>query len=122
MSPIWFTPSDLGTPTCAAIRSNSMTGSNLVGRAHARQMDAATRRAWKADLLKNRSKSLDAPSWLWRSTVDLLVSHERAYLEHCRNMRSTIPDPGKGSALEPRSAYAAASMPESSLSCSSCAI
>jgi uncharacterized protein (DUF2252 family) len=33
---------------------------------------------------KNRSKLLDAPSWLWRSTVDLLVSHERAYLDHCR--------------------------------------
>jgi uncharacterized protein (DUF2252 family) len=32
----------------------------------------------------NRSKSLDAPSWLWPSMVDLLVSHERAYLEHCR--------------------------------------
>jgi uncharacterized protein (DUF2252 family) len=47
-------------------------------------MDAATRKAWKADLLKNWSKSLDAPSWLWRSTVDLPVSHERAYLEHCR--------------------------------------
>jgi uncharacterized protein (DUF2252 family) len=27
---------------------------------------------------------LDAPSWLWRSTVDLLVSHEGAYLDHCR--------------------------------------
>lgn len=57
---------------------------SVIGRAHARQMDAATRKAWKADLLKNRSKSLDAPSWLWRSTVDLLVSHEGAYLEHCR--------------------------------------
>lgn len=56
----------------------------VVGRAHARQMDMATRKGWKADLLKNRSKSLDAPSWLWRSTVDLLVSHEGAYLEHCR--------------------------------------
>jgi uncharacterized protein (DUF2252 family) len=57
---------------------------NIVGSAHARQMDAAMRKVWKADLLKNRSTSLDAPSWLWRSTVDLLVSHEGAYLEHCR--------------------------------------
>jgi uncharacterized protein (DUF2252 family) len=57
---------------------------NIVGGAHARQMDAAMRKAWKADLLKNRSSSLDAPSWLWRNTVDLLVSHEGAYLEHCR--------------------------------------
>ncbi|MGH6830686.1 MAG: DUF2252 family protein [Methylocella sp.] len=57
---------------------------SVAGRAHARQMDAATQKAWKADLLKSRSKSHDAPSWLWRSTVDLLVSHEGAYLEHCR--------------------------------------
>jgi uncharacterized protein (DUF2252 family) len=57
---------------------------SVVGRAHARQMEAATRKIWKGDLLKNRSKLLDAPSWLWRSTVDLLVSHEGAYLDHCR--------------------------------------
>ncbi len=57
---------------------------SVIGSAHARQMDAATRKAWRADLSKNRSKSLDAPSWLWRSTVDLLVSHESAYLEPCR--------------------------------------
>ena len=56
----------------------------IVGCAHARQMDQAGHKSWRADLLKNRSKSLDAPSWLWRSTVDLLVSHEGAYLEHCR--------------------------------------
>jgi uncharacterized protein (DUF2252 family) len=56
----------------------------IVGSAHAHQMDLVTRKSWQTDLLKNRSKSLDAPSWLWRSTVDLLVSHEGAYLEHCR--------------------------------------
>lgn len=56
----------------------------VVGRAHARQMDSATRKRWRADLLKGRSKSLDAPSWLWASVVDLVASHERGYLEHCR--------------------------------------
>jgi len=30
------------------------------------------------------SKSLDAPSWLWSSVVELMASHESAYLEHCR--------------------------------------
>ena len=45
--------------------------------------DLVTRKSWQTDLLKNRSKSLDAPSWLWRGTVDLLISHEGAYLEHC---------------------------------------
>jgi hypothetical protein len=32
----------------------------------------------------NRSKRLDAPSWLWSSVVHLMVSHDAAYLEHCR--------------------------------------
>ena len=56
----------------------------VVGKAHRRQMDAATRKQWQKELQRNRSKTLDAPSWLWTSIVDLLASHERAYLEHCR--------------------------------------
>lgn len=56
----------------------------VVGKAHARQMDEATRQAWQAELNRKRSKTLDAPSWLWISVVELLVSHEKAYLEHCR--------------------------------------
>src|SRR5262245_50135816 len=56
----------------------------VVGRAHARQMDQATRRSWKAELARNRSKTLDAPSWLWLSVVELMASHEAAYLDHCR--------------------------------------
>ncbi|MET0220959.1 MAG: DUF2252 family protein [Tardiphaga sp.] len=56
----------------------------VVGKAHARQMDVGTRRKWHAELERNRSKSLDAPSWLWSSVVSLVGSHEIAYLEHCR--------------------------------------
>jgi uncharacterized protein (DUF2252 family) len=56
----------------------------VVGNAHARQMDAATRKSWGAELNRNRSKSLDAPGWMWRSIVELVASHETAYLEHCR--------------------------------------
>jgi uncharacterized protein (DUF2252 family) len=56
----------------------------VVGRAHARQMDLATRRSWRAELARNRSKTLDAPSWLWMSVVELMASHEAAYLDHCR--------------------------------------
>src|SRR6266481_4982716 len=56
----------------------------IVGRAHARQMDGATRRSWKAELARNRSKTLDAPSWLWQSVVELMATHEAAYLDHCR--------------------------------------
>jgi uncharacterized protein (DUF2252 family) len=57
---------------------------SVVGYAHARQMDTATRTEWRTHLKKNRSKDLDAPPWLWSATVDLLVRHERQYLEHCR--------------------------------------
>jgi uncharacterized protein (DUF2252 family) len=57
---------------------------SVVGKAHARQMDKASRESWMSDLQRNRSKKLDAPSWLWTSVVDLLAIHERAYLEHCR--------------------------------------
>lgn len=56
----------------------------IVGRAHARQMDAATRQSWRRELLRNHSKSLEAPSWLWDSVVSLIGTHEQAYLEHCR--------------------------------------
>jgi uncharacterized protein (DUF2252 family) len=55
-----------------------------VGRGHARQLDADQRNDWLADLQRNRSKSLDAPSWLWDSVVDLVGAHEAAYLNHCR--------------------------------------
>ncbi|WP_213880289.1 DUF2252 family protein [Pseudomonas sp. dw_358] len=56
----------------------------VVGRAHARQMDAATRKSWLAELQLNRSDNLQAPSWLWTSVVQLVGSHEQGYLEHCR--------------------------------------
>ena len=56
----------------------------VVGKAHARQMDAPTATAWRAELRKGRSRTLDAPGWLWNSIVDLVASHEAGYLEHCR--------------------------------------
>jgi uncharacterized protein (DUF2252 family) len=56
----------------------------VVGRSHARQMDPAGRKQWMAELRRNRSKSLDAPSWLWNSVVDLVAAHEAAYLQHSR--------------------------------------
>jgi uncharacterized protein (DUF2252 family) len=56
----------------------------VVGKAHARQMDKATRKSWMKELDRHRSKTLDAPSWLWSSVVALIGKHEVAYLEHCR--------------------------------------
>jgi uncharacterized protein (DUF2252 family) len=56
----------------------------VVGIAHARQMDAATRAKWRDELGRNRPANLGAPSWLWSSIVELVANHEAAYLEHCR--------------------------------------
>jgi uncharacterized protein (DUF2252 family) len=56
----------------------------IVGKAHNRQMDKEARSQWRRELKRNRSKSLDAPGWLWKNVVDLLAYHEKAYLEHCR--------------------------------------
>ena len=56
----------------------------VVGRAHARQMSTTDRQGWFAELQKSRSKTLDAPSWLWKAVVELVASHEAAYLEHYR--------------------------------------
>lgn len=56
----------------------------VVGMAHARQMDMATRSYWIKELQASRSETLDAPSWLWSSVVQLVGNHERGYLEHCR--------------------------------------
>jgi len=56
----------------------------VVGKAHARQLDAGDRKAWRSALQVRRSRSLDAPAWLWNSVVELIASHEVGYLEHCR--------------------------------------
>jgi uncharacterized protein (DUF2252 family) len=56
----------------------------VVGRAHARQMSVKTRKKWQSVLDRSRPRKLDAPSWLWRSVVELMARHESAYLEHCR--------------------------------------
>jgi uncharacterized protein (DUF2252 family) len=56
----------------------------VVGKAHARQMDRPARARWTRELERQRSKTLDAPSWLWSSVVALIGKHEVAYLEHCR--------------------------------------
>jgi uncharacterized protein (DUF2252 family) len=56
----------------------------IVGKAHARQLDQADALTWRKEVLRRRSKTIDAPSWLWSSVVDLVASHEAGYLEHCR--------------------------------------
>jgi uncharacterized protein (DUF2252 family) len=56
----------------------------VVGKAHARQMDHSTRRAFAASLSPRKAAALHAPSWLWSCVVELASVHEAAYLEHCR--------------------------------------
>jgi uncharacterized protein (DUF2252 family) len=60
---------------------------SVVGQAHSRQMTPELRRSWWRDLQRNRSKQRDAPSWLWTMVINLLVSHEAGYLEHCRDLK-----------------------------------
>jgi uncharacterized protein (DUF2252 family) len=61
----------------------------VVGKAHARQMNKSERAAWLKELRRSRTKTLDAPSWLWKSIVELVSSHEAGYLEHCRRYAMT---------------------------------
>jgi uncharacterized protein (DUF2252 family) len=56
----------------------------VVGHGHGRKMKSSVRRAWLSDLARNRKATLEAPSWLWASVVELIALHEAAYLDHCR--------------------------------------
>jgi uncharacterized protein (DUF2252 family) len=63
----------------------------VVGKAHARQMDAATRKIWRTELRRSRTKRLDAPPWLWTSIAELAALHEGGYLEHARRYALQMP-------------------------------
>jgi len=61
----------------------------IVGLAHARQLTDDARREWHAALVPDQTSGqpdADAPSWLWRSVVDLAARHEAGYLDHCRRL------------------------------------
>jgi uncharacterized protein (DUF2252 family) len=57
---------------------------SVIGRAHSSQLDHKAQKNWLNSLRSSRAKKLDAPSWLWASVIELVASHESAYLEHCR--------------------------------------
>jgi uncharacterized protein (DUF2252 family) len=81
-------PQDLKLEVDQISRDEAMKASYylamVVGKAHARQMALNDRKVWQDELYRNRSGALDAPNWLWSSIVDLVASHEAAYLQHCR--------------------------------------
>lgn len=56
----------------------------VVGLAHARQLSNDDRMAWSVAVRQPGDQEAGAPSWLWRSIVDLAGLHEVGYLEHCR--------------------------------------
>jgi uncharacterized protein (DUF2252 family) len=80
---------DIADLTCEEAEKMALCLALVVGKAHSRQMDEKIRQSWQAELSRNRSKTLDAPSWLWNSVVELLGTHEKAYLEHCRKYAMT---------------------------------
>ncbi|WP_372781916.1 DUF2252 family protein [Phenylobacterium sp.] len=83
-----LTPQDLKLDIDSLSREEAVRAAHylalVVGRAHARQLDAGAKAAWRAELARNRSTTLDAPFWLWSAIVELIQSHEAAYLDHCR--------------------------------------
>ena len=81
-------PQDLKLEIDAISREEAMKAAHylamVIGVAHARQMSVLDRPKWLDELSRHRSASLDAPNWLWASILELMASHEVAYLEHCR--------------------------------------
>jgi hypothetical protein len=63
----------------------------VVGRGHARQLDATSRKQWITELQRNRSKSLDAPSWLWSSVVELVALMSPPICSTVADTRSPTP-------------------------------
>lgn len=81
-------PQDLKIEVDQFTRSEAVRAASylafVVGRAHARQMNEATRLSWSECLCVESLGSLEAPPWLWQSVVALADRHESGYLEHCR--------------------------------------
>lgn len=81
-------PQDLKLEMDQLTRDEAITATrylaSVVGQAHSSQMNTDQRRKWRALLKRQRMKTADAPSWLWKSVVELSAMHESAYLEHCR--------------------------------------
>jgi uncharacterized protein (DUF2252 family) len=81
-------PQDLKLELDQITRQEAVTAAKflagVVGRAHARQMSTISKRKWVTELKQHQGKTIDAPTWLWTSVVELVADHEIAYLEHCR--------------------------------------
>jgi uncharacterized protein (DUF2252 family) len=56
----------------------------VVGMAHARQMENDVREKWREELARHHPGDISDPAWLWSCVVELVSTHEAAYLDHCR--------------------------------------
>ena len=83
---------EIETLTCDEAMEVSHYLGGVVGHAHGRQMSAADRASWQRAFRPRKSDALGAPSWLWKSMVDLVGMHEAAYLEHCRRFALGVED------------------------------
>lgn len=61
----------------------------VVGRAHARQLDAEAAHAWAAQL--SPTGDGHPPEWLWETLIELVGVHEEAYLRHCGRFVTKYP-------------------------------
>jgi len=75
---------ELETLTCKQAMNFARFLANVVGKAHARQMDTDTRSKWSKELSTARPVTLMPLLGSGAGVVDLLAIHEKAYLEHCR--------------------------------------
>ncbi len=75
---------EIDTLSCDEAMEVARYLAGVVGRAHGRQIKMADRLSWQKAFVTRKSDALDAPSWLWTSVVELVGTHEAAYLEHCR--------------------------------------
>lgn len=65
----------------------------VVGIAHARQMEDSVREKWRGELARHHPGDITDPAWLWSCVVELVSTHETAYLDHCRKyaLESAVP-------------------------------
>ena len=76
-------------PQAEALAVGHYLGS-IVGKAHARQLDASSLGAWSEEMRRHQLRHLNAPAWLWAMIVELAGAHESAYLDHCRAWAPTV--------------------------------
>lgn len=58
----------------------------VIGRAHGRQMHGDDARAWAKELVRKKESRALPPEWMFEPLLDLVSTHEVAYLRHCAEL------------------------------------